>query len=199
MTRSVKELSNQWLVTATALALAAALSACGGETASPADRALERAHEAADALTAELAGVLGEELQRGGPASAIEVCSEVAQEMAAAHSTRGLDVRRVSLKARNPADQPDAFERTWLKRWEEDLRSGGEVSEHVEIVDGKTLRYLRPVFIASVCLQCHGDPSTLVPEVRRLIDDSYPQDSALGYAVGDLRGAVSVRVDVASE
>ena len=196
MTGFVRSFSRQRLV-ATAALLPVLLAACGPEGAAPTDQALDRAREAADALTVDLAGTLGEELQRGGPTAAIKVCSEVAQRVAASHSRQGLTVRRVSLRVRNPADEPDDFERARLEDWEESQRSGGEVSEHVELIgegSGRELRYLRPIFIASVCLQCHGDPSALVPEVRQLLAEEYPGDRALGYEVSDLRGAVSVRV-----
>lgn len=196
MPRFVKVLSDKRLVTTTVL-LTLALAACGPEAGSPTDQALERAREAADALTVELAGILGEELQLGGPTAAINVCSEVAQRVAASHSRQGLKVRRVSLRARNPADQPDVFERARLEDWEESQRSGGTVSEHVEIIgegSGRQLRYLRPIFIASVCLQCHGDPAAFAPEVRLLLDEEYPEDQAFNYQIADLRGAVSVRV-----
>ena len=184
------------LMPATAL-LTATLVACSGETAPPEERALSRARQAADALTVELAGTLGEELQRGGPAAAIRVCSEVAQEVAASHSRQGLTVRRVSLRVRNPADEPDDFERARLEDWDTRRRSGETPSEHVEIVaEGgeRELRFLRPIFIAGVCLQCHGDPAGFAPEVRRLLGETYPEDLAVGYDTGDVRGAVSVRV-----
>ena len=184
------------LATATLMS-ALALTACRPAAAPPTDRALERARAAADALTAELAGTLGEELQRGGPAAAIGVCSEVAQAVAAAHSRQGLAVRRVSLRLRNPADRPDDFERARLESWEQGQRSGDTATEIVEVTAagaGRELRYLRPIFIASVCLKCHGEPTGLDPEVRRLLDKIYPEDQAVGYRVGDLRGAVSVRV-----
>ncbi len=202
MARFVRVLSDKRLWKMVALPLAVVLAACRPEAASTADQALERARKAADALTVELAGTLGEELQRGGPAAAIKVCSEIAPRVAAAHSTEGLEIRRVSLRARNPADQPDDFERARLEAWGASQRSGGTVSEHVEIVGddgGRRLRYLRPLFIADVCLQCHGDPASLAPEVRQLLDKEYPEDRALGYRVADLRGAVSVQVALHGE
>ncbi len=84
MARWVRVLSDKRLGMTVALLLAVALAACRPEAASPADQALERARKAADALTVELAGRLGEELQRGGPAAAISVCSESAPARVAA-------------------------------------------------------------------------------------------------------------------
>lgn len=182
---------------AAALLFAIGLAACRPAADPPADEALARARQAADALTAELAGTLGEELQRGGPAAAIKVCSEVAPEVAAAHSQDGLTVRRVSLRARNPADRPDDFERARLEAWERSHPSGETAAELVEVTEeagARELRVLRPIYVASVCLKCHGDPAELAPEVRQILGEKYPEDPAVGYRVGDLRGAVSVRV-----
>lgn len=54
---------------------------------------------------------------------------------------------------------------------------------------------MKPIFIAGpVCLQCHGAPDKLAPGVAEALKDLYPM--ATGYAVGDLRGAISVRIPI---
>lgn len=171
----------------------------GAEPAAPPPQALERARQAGQALAGELMGRLAAELQAGGPARAVRVCSEVAQEIAAAHSTGGLTVRRVSLKVRNPADRPDDYERRQLERLEALHRQGELPGEVVEVVrqEGRpVLRYLKPIRIMPLCLQCHGDPADFDPAVRRLLEERYPEDEAVGYQAGDLRGAVSVQVEL---
>lgn len=163
--------------------------------------AVERARGAAKALAKGLVGRLKEELEAGGPAAAVEVCSQVAQEMAAEHSTGGLTVRRVSRKVRNPADRPDPWERQQLEELEELHRREALPDEVVEVLqedDRRTLRYLWPIVLQPMCLQCHGDPTTFDPATRTLLEERYPEDEAVGYEVGDLRGAVSVTVDLES-
>lgn len=159
--------------------------------------AIESARAAADALTRELKSHLVTELQRGGPAGAVRVCAEMAQAVAASRSTENTDVRRVSLKYRNLADRPDPFEEEVLRHMEQ-LRQEGqlptEVSQVVAQADGRVLRYMRPIMVASPCLTCHGDPESIDPEVRELLQEHYPNDLATGYHAGDLRGAVSVTV-----
>jgi hypothetical protein len=44
------------------------------------------------------------------------------------------------------------------------------------------------------CLACHGSPKQFDVAVADLLREKYPDDRAVGYKVGDLRGAVSVRV-----
>lgn len=159
--------------------------------------ALEKAREAARALGGELMGRLLAELREGGPAEAVRVCSEVAQEMASAHSGPGLAVRRVSLRVRNPADRPDAWERAELERLAV-VHGHGALPEEVAVVrreEGeRRLRYLKPIVVREPCLACHGRREEIAPAVQRVLDERYPDDEATGYAAGDLRGAVSVTV-----
>lgn len=159
--------------------------------------ALERARTASRALAGELKARLLSEIQTHGPAAAIKVCSEVAQETAAAHSTEDLSVRRVSLKARNPEDLPDPYEAAQLERLAALLRRGDLPPYLAEVVgegSARELRYLEPLTIHAVCLSCHGDPTRFEPGVRQILEQRYPDDRAVGYLTGDLRGAVSVRV-----
>lgn len=161
---------------------------------------LDQARAAGRALGTELMGTLMKELKEGGPAQAVRVCSEVAQDTAAAHTTDTTTVRRVSLKVRNPADRPDDYERAQLQRLAELHRQGelpGEVAE-VRQEDGqRVLRWLKPIVLAEMCLLCHGDPEGFQPEVRELLAERYPDDEAVGYEAGDLRGAISVRMELA--
>ncbi len=160
-------------------------------------QALERAQAASLALASELKAKLLAEIQAHGPVEAIKVCSEVAQETAAVHSRSGLSVRRVSLKARNPEDLPDAYEEAQLE-WFATLLQRGDLPSYVAEVVGegpaRELRYLEPLTIHAVCLNCHGDPTSFDPGVRAILDQRYPDDQAVGYLTGDLRGAVSVRL-----
>ncbi len=159
--------------------------------------ALERAQAASLELASELKAKLLSEIQAHGPVEAIKVCSEVAQETAAAHSRDGLSVRRVSLKARNPDDLPDPYEAAQLERLASLLQRGDLPPYVAEVVgegEARELRYLEPLTIHAVCLSCHGDPTSFDPGVRRVLEQRYPDDRAVGYLTGDLRGAVSVRV-----
>lgn len=159
----------------------------------------QRAREAAGGLMKDLLGRLSAALAEGGPPQAVEVCSRVAPEIAAARSTDGLRVSRTSLRPRNPANAPDDFERRWLEHWAEQQTAGEAPQEVMEVVatsdGGRELRYLRPILLgADVCLRCHGTSDEIDPQVRTVLAERYPDDQATGYRLGDLRGAVTVRV-----
>lgn len=158
-----------------------------------------RARQVASSFTQELLATLLAELKAGGPLQALTVCSVRAPELARAHSGEGIRVRRVTLKPRNPQSAPDAFERAHLLAMAERHEKGegaGEVIETVQDGDRTVLRYLRPIVVGEMCVQCHGPRETLDPKVREFLETRYPQDQAVGYKAGDFRGAVSVSVVV---
>ncbi|MPZ20824.1 MAG: DUF3365 domain-containing protein [Luteitalea sp.] len=146
--------------------------------------------------------LLEKEVAAKGAAGAIPACGTVALGLATRHEAEGWRVRRVSLKVRNPADTPDRYETTVLHRFavlkaERQLGSGHEHAEVVQEDSRRYLRYMRPIFIGSpVCLQCHGPSEHLSPELRNQLQKLYPDDQATGYELGDLRGAVSVKIQL---
>jgi hypothetical protein len=135
-------------------------------------------------------------MQEGGPVNAVSVCNLTAPAIASTYSIRnGWDVGRTSLKARNPGNAPDAWERAVLVSFEERKRAGEDpaMMEFYEVVsqDGsKELRYMKAIPTAPLCLACHGEQLDSIVKTR--IETLYPQDQALGYKVGDIRGAFSI-------
>ncbi len=153
---------------------------------------------------------LGENLKRqlmaaiaaGGPASAIGVCKTIAPALAEkAGSVRGLKVGRTSLRVRNPANAPDAWERSVLEDFAAQIKAGTDPAklEHAETVTdasgASVFRYMKAIPMAAVpCLTCHGAPEpSLKAEITRL----YPQDQATGFKPGELRGAFTVTAPAA--
>jgi hypothetical protein len=140
-------------------------------------------------------------LERGGPGLAIHFCSDSAQVRTKRHWKDGVYVRRVSQRIRNVDDTPDTLEQEGLRQLAAEQRAGALPADVVSVIratDGTyQLQYLRPILVQPPCLACHGDPATFAPEVRSVLARRYPNDQATGYAVGDLRGAVSVRIPLA--
>lgn len=171
---------------------------------------LARSQAAARMLKTELKAALTQSLQSQGAVAALGVCKNmapaIAQKAATEHQLR---IRRVSLKNRNPAASPDSYEAEVLARWLTELVKNQDaprptfaqaVLTEVSETDGQrtgsktVFRYLEPLYIEKGCLQCHG--SQLQAEVQQSLKQLYPEDQATGYTEGDLRGAVSVSIDV---
>ena len=47
--------------------------------------------------------------------------------------------------------------------------------------------------IQPICLGCHGVPESLKPEVTVKLQALYPTDKGVGYAVGQIRGIMTLR------
>jgi hypothetical protein len=181
-----------------AACLLAAACAChagaSGGTADDAD--VKDAQAAIKALAAALKAELTGAMQSGGPGKAIEVCNTQAMTITQQISTQhGLEIGRVSLKNRNPANAPNAWQAQVLEEFERRHAEGAdpaalEWSETVQSGDGQEFRYMKPILTVGVCLTCHG--VQLPPAVQQALAGKYPQDRATGFAEGDIRGAFVV-------
>jgi len=153
------------------------------------------------ALAKQFLGQLKPELKKamkaGGPLVALEVCQTKAPEIAKkVAQDSGWQVNRVSLKPRNPSAKPDAFEEKVLKQFEQDRKAGKdpkklEYAEKVMENGQPVFRYMKAIPTGDVCLTCHG--TNLAPKVAQKIKQLYPNDQAIGFNKGDIRGAFSFK------
>ncbi|MCB1232921.1 MAG: DUF3365 domain-containing protein [Verrucomicrobiae bacterium] len=197
------------------LTLVFAFSGCGEEKSSdsktgdnaaasePSDaerrRVTELGQEASEALMQSLGGQLKAAMQSGGPVQAISVCRQAALPLTAAagESFDGVAVRRTTLKTRNPANAPDATDREVLESMASAAAQNAAPPDPVIEWQDDVARFYRPLMMQEICLKCHGDPASFSPELTQALADSYPDDQATGYALGELRGVIRVDVDIA--
>lgn len=172
----------------------------------PSDLSSERAEiitAVGDSLSKALLGTLKEALTQAiedsGIAKAIQVCNTKALPLT--EEVRGLTgydvaIKRTSLKFRNSQNAPDREEEAVLIYFEklkaEDKLLPENYLQKVEKEGKVYYKYYKPIQTAGLCLDCHGDPQQMNPDVVRIIDELYPEDKAKGYHGGDLRGAVSI-------
>lgn len=154
----------------------------------------------ANRLQLELAEKLRAALASGGPADAIAVCRDEAPAIAGRLSREsGWTVRRVGTRVRNPLlGAPDAWEQKQLMSTARRMAGGAKpdklaVYDEVDEPQGRAQRYLKPLVTGPMCVACHGDPALLTPETRAALARDYPHDAATGYALGELRGAITVK------
>lgn len=175
--------------------------------AEPPARSLEVRTSAAAAVAGELiqsmTTALMKELGQGGPAQGIRACSELAPQLAGQRSReKGWRITRVSTRVRNPMlGTPDVWEQQVLQSFEARLKQGVKLSElsHSELVkepSGTYFRYMKAIGLQPQCLMCHGAAQELAADVPELLKQQYPHDQAIGYTVGALRGAVSIKEKV---
>lgn len=148
----------------------------------------------------QLKGELGKSMKAGGPVATIDVCNKTAPSIAKALSEKhGMTVARTSLKTRNSANAPDAWEQKVLQKFEERSAAGEKADEmaHFEIVEQngqKSFRFMKAIGMPPLemmpCLKCHGE--NIDPKITAKLDELYPNDQARGYKVGQIRGAFTL-------
>lgn len=178
--------------------LAAGLAIAGGVRADEA-QLLQEARGIPAKMVPKLLEVLQDEIDKSGHAGAISVCREKAPEMAKNLSAQlGWQIRRVSLKNRNPKAVPDAWERATLEDFERRLAAGEKPTgidkgEIVEENGQKFYRYMKALPTQDLCLNCHGTPERLAPGVAEKLKELYPGDKAVGYGSAQIRGAITAK------
>jgi hypothetical protein len=145
---------------------------------------------------------LGQKLQSamadGGAVNAIGVCNTQAPEIAGRVSAQNqVKLSRVGTRARNPVmGVPNDWQSKALAQFEQALARGDkpadmEFSETVVKPDGgKEFHFAKPIVLQPMCVSCHGSPEQISPEVKAKLTELYPNDKAVNYQPGQLRGAV---------
>lgn len=155
------------------------------------------------ATTKAFGGALKQELvkalQADGPLYALQVCNAEAMPITAQIATdHEADVFRVSLKNRNPNNIPNEWQRKVLIDFDARVANGEDVTsmasfEVIELDNKKQVRFMKALPTEGACLACHG--TNIGTEVKSKLDELYPADKAVGYSVGEVRGAIVVVKD----
>ena len=163
----------------------------GAETLTPAPKAgietdeyVGRANEAIRSLQSGLVEALTGAMKEGGASAAVRVCRDEAQAITKrVAEEKGVLVGRSSHRLRNPANVP----RPWAKEFVEHA-AGKKTSEVApQVIDlGDRIGVLKPINTLGLCTNCHG--SDIDPEVGNALAEAYPEDRAVGFETGDLRG-----------
>lgn len=157
-----------------------------------------------DELTAKtfdtLSTALRQKIAEAGPAEAIGYCNVQAYPITALQAETGIDIRRTSLKYRNPKNRPDSLESAQLTALQKSIDQGQSPRTQVIRLPDGSVHYFKPIMVQPLCLNCHGEPQKdIQPKTLAAIEADYPEDRAIGYAAGDLRGAWHITFTVVEE
>jgi len=138
-------------------------------------------------------------MKKGGPAQAARFCSKKAEGIEKninAKYKKGVSVKRVSLKYRNPNNTPLADEKIVLQQIQNDFNSGKKVPKMiVKQISKNEYKVYKPIFLdKKVCLKCHGDIAHRNKKAYNIIKKAYPHDKAIDYKAGEFRGAFVVEI-----
>ena len=137
-------------------------------------------------------------MKQGGVTDALNFCSNEAYALTDKvneNLKQGIVAKRISAKYRNGANAPLPDEMKVLDSLQNLQESNKKIPPFVlKKVDEHTYKFYKPLVINKpVCLKCHGDISK-DPDLQKSISKRYPDDKAVNYKMGDLRGAVVVTI-----
>jgi hypothetical protein len=138
-----------------------------------------------------LSNVLMLQIKSGGHAAAVRFCNEQALPMTEALAAQhGIAINRIATRYRNPANAANAYEQALLAEWEPQVRSLEKPAPRL-LNAGDSLHWYAAITISNPrCLDCHGllAEGDLFPETQAAIKALYPNDKAVNFELGDLRG-----------
>lgn len=164
----------------------------------PADTTQSEMQHAAQSLVSgfmvNLKAELMSAVKEGGVASAISACELKAPQVADSFSREQWSIKRVTEKPRNISNKANLHEQEILELFADSLRKLGFIDEWTD-PDLKTgYTYYQPIKMGSFCLKCHGQIRAIDEKVALALQDKYPEDQAINYRTGDLRGMFVVHI-----
>ncbi|MFD0760618.1 DUF3365 domain-containing protein [Lutibacter aestuarii] len=150
--------------------------------------------EIAQASFKELSGKLMEQMQLGGIEKAIPFCNIEALPLTKEMSEKyNVEIKRTSNKLRNSRNRATDRELEVIQIFEKLMTENERLSPIVELNNNSQKHFYAPIIIKANCLVCHGKvKETVTIKTDSIIKSLYPNDEAIGYNEGDLRGIWSI-------
>ncbi len=103
-------------------------------------------------------------------------------------------IYRVSDKPRNPGNLANEVEMEYISSVKGKLILGETVTPAVHALGDRVIGYY-PIVTNQFCLQCHGNVGQEInEETFTVIQQLYPEDKAIGYGEGEIRGIFVVEM-----
>jgi len=136
-------------------------------------------------------------MKKQGVVAAAKFCSLKASKIVAKANKKlpkGVSVRKISTKYRNPNAKPTSLDEDVLAQFEEAIKNKKKPKMIVLKLSDTHFKVYKPVIIGGKCLLCHGDKEARNSKAYEVIKKHYPHDKAIDYKLGDLRGAFLVDI-----
>lgn len=133
-------------------------------------------------------------LQDSGVAHALQYCNTAAYPLTDSLSEAyDVDIKRTAINYRNPDNAPSVEEKEMMQYFAQLLSDKQEPGDSLVHKNG-TYTYYNPIVMMGQCQKCHGKPGVQIAENDfNLINELYPEDRAINFKTGDLRGMWVVR------
>lgn len=150
--------------------------------------------EITEASFLELSNNLMSQMKMGGPSQAISFCSLQAIPITSQLSEKyNVTIKRTSDKIRNLDNKSTQRELQLINNYKNEIAQNAELKPIVEVDDAKKIHFYAPIIVQAKCLTCHGKLNeTVAVQTDSILKSLYPNDKAIGYEEGDLRGIWSI-------
>ena len=119
---------------------------------------------------------------------AMSITAEVNEKL-----PKNVSVRRMALKTRNEANRADALDQKIFAEYEASIEAKTFSDSDIKVVtEGNTTRVYKALVTQTACLKCHG--GEISPQIQAEITKNYPDDKAVAFKEGSLRGMIVAEV-----
>ncbi len=150
--------------------------------------------EITQATFKDLSSHLMQQMKLGGPTQAVPFCNVQAMPITHQMSEKyNVTIKRTSDKIRNSVNTASERELKIIEEYKLAIQKNKELFPIVEIDKGGQKHFYAPIKLNAKCLACHGTlENKLSIKTDSLIKSLYPNDKAVDYKEGDLRGIWSI-------
>lgn len=140
---------------------------------------------------------LKNQMALGGFEGAVSFCNVHALPITdSLQSAFHVSIKRTSDKIRNPKNQPTELETKQISFYQEKIKKEEDLSPRLELIGNKVAFYAPIILEKPLCLACHGTPGSSISDTNySFIKQYYPEDKAINYSLGDLRGIWSLEFE----
>ncbi len=155
---------------------------------------MERGKMIAQSTFQTLSSTLTTTMQAEGPSGAVSYCQLEAYPLTDSLSDAyEASIRRTSHKVRNPSNAASDSEQGIIDKYLAAMEAGNKPTPVVKPHGQDYVRFYAPIILQQQCVVCHGVPGeSLTTSLHKEILKKYPNDQAVGFQVGDLRGIWSI-------
>ena len=155
---------------------------------------IQRGVDISRTVTAAMMGKLLPQMQQSGPISAIKFCSTQAVATTDSLSKQErVSISRVSHLTRNPNNTANGYELELINNYISQLKENKTLTPTLLAQQSKNTFYAPIVIQMPTCLKCHGKVGTDIgSDVHQAIQELYPNDKAVGFEQGQLRGLFKI-------
>ena len=137
-----------------------------------------------------IGGALQKAMKEGGVPNALDICNvkalPITDSLAKHHN---IVLKRVSEKNRNPENMANSQDLEVLADFKVQIEEDGAAMPTV-VKHNDDIVFYYPILTMTKCMNCHGQVGTEIQEDHyEQILSLYPNDKAIGYEPGELRGA----------